>query len=113
MRKLGISILTLCYFGAGSSIGSIIFDLAHGRSDQVIHEYGIMAFTVAANAVLLPCLIHIWRQRNADPAVTMESSEMRLSRLFLHGLPFNNRIAFLLFSVGWVIGFLVPLVFGF
>ena len=112
MRKLGISILAVCYFGAGSSIGSILFDLWHGRGDQVFHAYGILAFTALANLVLLPCLLFIWRQRNAEPDAR-QSAEMRPSSLLLPELPFNNRIAFLLFSVAWVIGFLVPIVFGF
>lgn len=113
MHKIGISILALLYFGAGAAIGSMVFDLAHGRSDQVLHDYATLAFAAIANLVLLPCLILLWRQRHGDPHITAESAELRASRLILRGLPVNAHIAFLLFSSGWVIGFLVPIVFGF
>jgi len=113
MYKIGIPILILLYFGAGGSVGSIVFDLAHGRSDQVLHDYATLAFAGIANMILLPCLPLLWRQRRTDSNITAGSRELRVSRLILHGLPINVRIAFLLFSSGWVIGLLVPIVFGF
>src|SRR6266516_627239 len=113
MYKIGIPILILLYFGAGASVGSIVFDLAHGRSDQVLHAYATLAFAGIANVLLLPCLLLLWRQRHTDPNVTAGSAELRVSRLVLHGLPITVRIAFLLFACGWGIGFFVPIVFGF
>ncbi len=113
MHKIGIPILILLYFGAGASIGSIIFDLAHGRGDQIAHEYATLAFAGISNTILLPCLLLLWRRRHVAPKFTAASPELRVSRLIVHGLPVNARIAFLLFYSGWVIGFFVPIVFGF
>src|SRR5882724_11677893 len=100
MYKLGISILVLLYFGAGGSVGSIVFDLTHGRSDEILNAYGTLAFAAIANLVLLPCLWLLWRQRHVDPPITAGSSEVRASGLVLRGLPINARIAFLLFFIG-------------
>jgi hypothetical protein len=112
IRTLGISILALLYCGAGGGVGGILFDLAHGRTDDA-QRLGPLVFTCVANLLLLPCLLLLWRQRRAEPAITTDSKELRMTRLFLHGLPVNRRIAFALFATAWFVGFLLPIVFGF
>lgn len=112
IRTLGISILALLYCGAGGGIGGILFDLTHGRTDEAL-RLGPLWFTVIANLLLLPCLLVLWRQRHAEPAITTRSQELRLTRLLLRGFPVNGRIAFALFAACWLIGLLLPVIFGF
>ena len=58
----------LLSFGAGGSVGSIVFDLMRGRSDEILDAYGTLAF--GANLVLLSCLWLLWRQRHVAPPIT-------------------------------------------
>ena len=103
MHGIGILLLTVLYLGAGGTLGSALFDFTHGRGSEVLHQRGILAFTVVANLALLPCLYGLWRRRL--PSQTLAARKLQLYSI--------NRIGFLLFTAAWTIGLIAALLFGF
>jgi hypothetical protein len=112
MHNIGILIVGILYFAAGGMLGSALFEWWHGRITEFMREPGPFWFTIVANLLGLPCLYLLWRKRNTVMPIQSGNSRLRFFALALHGLPVNQRIAFLLGSVLWVIGFVVALVFS-
>lgn len=110
MHKLGISVLTVLYFGVGGLFGEFLRALFLGRvADQYQDSRSLVVVMVIGNLIGIPCLILLFKQRNREPRLeTFDRSSHRL----VYGLPVTGRIALLLFATAWVLGFVVSIVFA-
>ena len=110
MYTFGLSLLALFYFGVGGLLGEFLHALALGRvADSYQDSHGLLVAMVIGNLVGLPCLVLLFKQRHREPRL---ESLGQPQQVLLKGLPINSRIAFLLLSVAWVIGFAVSILFA-
>lgn len=105
-----IGIVSMFFFVGGASLGALIFYTIHGRLHHLSHQDAIMLWVLPLNLVLLPCLALLWmRRESVTPRMGVASSASLLAR---HRVPFNKRIAFMVFSIVWIIGVVVVLKYG-
>lgn len=105
MHKLGISILTVLYFGVGGLLGEFLRALWQRRvADAYSDSRWLLAVMVIGNLLCILCLILLFKQLKHEPP--MEKFD-RSSHPAVYGLPVTGRIAFLLFAVAWVMGLVV------
>ncbi len=100
----------MAYFMGGASVGALTWYVVHGRFYDLMHKDAAVFWVLPANLILLPILVALWRHRESEgPRMTAATSA---SMLFLHRVPFNKRMAFLVFAIVWIIGIVVPIVYG-
>jgi len=109
MHSLGIKVLVVFYLCAGGFIGESIRRILQGRRSDIF-DYPWFLWTVfGVNAVAITCLVLLRRRAAVEPP--MQKLERPLL-ILVRGLPVTNRVAFLLFTVSYIIGFVVGILFA-
>jgi hypothetical protein len=113
MHKIGILVLSLFFLSAGAMLGDNLLDLLHGKLARILKEPGLLWFSLIANPVCWLCIWLLWRKARQSDPMQFGDSRLTFSRLVLRGLPLTDRLAFLTFSITWVLGFLLGFVVPF
>ena len=113
MHHVGILILSLLFFAAGSMLGSGLFELLHGTFARWASERVPFWFTIGANPVCWLCIWLLWRKAKRLTPMRAGDSRLKFTQLVVRGLPITDRVAFLAFTILWTLGFLFGLLWPF
>src|SRR5688572_32696766 len=105
MHHVGILILSLLFFAAGSMLGGGLFELVHGNWARFASERMIFWFTILSNPVCWLCIWLLWRKAKRLTPMRAGDPRLKFTWTVVHGLPVTDRIAFLAFTVLWTLGF--------
>jgi hypothetical protein len=110
MHSLGIKILAIFYCGAGGIFGEFIRAVLRGRaSEWFTDRRGFLIGIAVSNVIAISCLVLLRRRSVVEAPM---QSIGRPFEIVVRGLPVTNRVAFLLFSIAWVIGLILGIVFS-
>jgi len=110
MQNLGIKLVAVSYCCTGALLGQFIRAAFLGRhSDWLPQRMDLLAFAMLSNFIALSCLAVVFRRRAVEPPIDGLS---RPFEVLLGDSPANNRVAFLIFSVAWLMGVLLGMSFS-
>jgi hypothetical protein len=109
VHTLSIKLLVVFYLCAGGFIGETVRRSLQGRSSELLGYPWYLWTVLGVNIVALGCLVLLRRRAVAEPPLQRIEHPLRM---FVTGLPVTSRVALLLFTASYVIGFVVGLLFA-
>ena len=110
LQNLGIRLLTVSYCCIGGLLGEFIRAAIRSRPADWSHDrLDLLAFALLGNFLGLSALIVFFRRRAAEPPL---ESIVHPLEVVIRGLPASNRVAFVLFTLAWLVGVILGMSLG-
>jgi hypothetical protein len=105
LQNLGIRLLTVSYCCIGALLGQFIRGALPGRpTDWSQDRLDLLAFALLGNFLGLYAMVEFFRRRAAEPPL---ESFVHPLEVIIRGLPASNRVAFILFTLAWLVGIIL------
>ena len=110
LQNLGIRLLTVSYCCIGALLGQFIRAALRSRpADWSQDRLDLLAFALLGNFLGLSALVVFFRRRSAEPPL---ESLVHPLEVIIRGLPASNRVAFVLFTLSWLVGVVLGMSFA-
>lgn len=102
MQNLGVKLLAVSFCCFGALLGQALREVCVAPAADWFHDrLELLVLAALGNLIGLSALVICFRRRAAEPPL---ESPVYVMEALIRGLPANNRVAFPLFSVAWLLG---------